>query len=151
MYTEEDCQRIIQQTMEQSPGIYHYMEEQKAYARRHGEVRDMFGRRRLLPDIHSKDPRTRAEAERQAINFPVQCGATNIMKKAMGNIWSVQEYRHQDWVLQVHDEVVGEFIEEEVEELAKEIQKVIEDSVQLSIPVLASVKVGKRLGDLHGL
>ncbi len=101
------------------PGVKRYMDESIRKAREKGYVTTMFGRRRYLRDILSRNQVVRGNAERNAINAPIQGSAADIIKIAMVRIH--EKMKSQKWasmmILQVHDELIFEVVPEELEKL----------------------------------
>lgn len=112
-YDEQRCQRLIDSWLQTYRGVSNYMDAKRAEARRYGYVRDMWGRVRYLPGVHSPIPRVAAEALRQSHSHSIQAGAQGIMKVAMARIWAAlpDVWAAGYWVeplLQIHDELVWE-------------------------------------------
>jgi len=82
----EEAEDFIENYFVRFPQILEYMEQTKEFARLHGYVETMFGRKRFVPEIHSNTPQLRAAAERMAINHPIQGSVADIMKMAMVKI-----------------------------------------------------------------
>ncbi|MDB5265384.1 MAG: polA [Parcubacteria group bacterium] len=136
-----------------------YLEETRGAARRQGFTETLFGRRREFSGIKSVLPYVRAQAERMAINAPIQGTQADIIKIAMVHIDQMlkEEKATEDahMLLQVHDELVFEIKESRVTELAKKIQAIMESVVPeeetRGIPLLVQPKVGPNWGDMHPL
>ena len=118
---------------------------------KHGYVSTLFGRRRYLPDIQHNNRMIRGEAERMAVNTPIQGTAADLIKKAMINIHRLLIKRNYKtkMLLQVHDELVFEVPEEEVEELIPLIRKEMEGVYPLSVPLKVDISVGKNWEEAH--
>ncbi|MFN9325401.1 MAG: DNA polymerase I, partial [Flavobacteriales bacterium] len=103
-----EAKQIIDDYFAQFPGVRGYMDEQVEFARKHGYIRTLFGRRRYLPDITSANQTVRAQAERIAINAPMQGTAADIIKLAMVRIHDrlLHDGLRSRLLLQVHDELV---------------------------------------------
>lgn len=113
-YDETDCRTFIRDTFRTWPGAKAWIESKKNEARRYGYVRDMGGRIRYLPGVHSSLPGIRSEAERQAHATPIQSGAQYIMKRWMAVVWDYLEALRIEgvWVepwLQIHDDLLLEY------------------------------------------
>jgi DNA polymerase-1 len=162
----QEAAAYIAQYFQQYPGIRDYMETTKEFARAHGYVETLFGRRCHLPGINGKGP-MRSFSERQAINAPLQGTAADIIKKAMIRI-SCELQRScagshaardpaqplrgsQDWamLLQVHDELVFEVKEDAVEQAKKRIKPAMENAAQLSVPLTVEIGTGPHWGAAH--
>jgi DNA polymerase-1 len=136
-----------------------YLERTKGAARRQGFTETLFGRRREFPGLKSPLPYVRAQAERMAINAPIQGTQADIIKLAMVEITRMleREQAAEDahLILQVHDELVFEVRTEKLPELAKEIQRIMEDVLPeeeaKGVPILASAKQGPNWGAMESL
>ncbi len=130
-----------------------YIKNTKAFAHRHGFVQTLFGRRRYLPDINSYMPMLKAQAERMAINMPIQGTAADLMKLAMIKIY--QDLPKIDAkskiVLQVHDELVLEVPKNSIKKVAKFVKTTMEDIYKLSVPLVVDIEVGRTWGNLEKL
>ncbi|HAD97146.1 MAG TPA: DNA polymerase I, partial [Cryomorphaceae bacterium] len=106
--SRSEAAEIIKSYFQTYPGIHEYIETQKEFARKHGYVETMMGRKRYLKDINSRNAVVRGHAERNAVNAPIQGSAADIIKIAMIRIHD--ELKAQGFeskmVLQVHDELV---------------------------------------------
>jgi DNA polymerase-1 len=127
------------------PGVRRYMDKCIADAREHGYVSTIFGRRRYLPDITSRNHVVRGLAERNAINTPVQGSAADIIKLSMINVFRrmKEEGLKSKMVLQVHDELVFDVIPSELNRLCEIVKQEMESVVKLSIPLTTECSYGK--------
>jgi len=111
----------------------------------------LFGRRRYLPDILQENGMARAEAERMAINTPIQGTAADLIKKAMINIH--RRFRERKFksrmLLQVHDELVFETPEEETEAVIEAIKEEMEHVHSLRVPLEVEIGKGKNWDEAH--
>ncbi len=136
-----------------------YLESTKGYARKHGFTETLFGRRRQFPEMKSPLPYVRAQAERMAINAPIQGTQADIIKLAMVEINEllVREGKKHEahLLLQVHDELVYEVTEELRDELAWKVKHIMESVLHNhdthGVPILAEVKSGANWGDMNPL
>ena len=136
-----------------------YLESTKGYARKHGYTETLFGRRRQFPEMKSPLPYVRAQAERMAINAPIQGTQADVIKLAMVSIDSIlrEEGLTEDayLLLQVHDELVYEIREGKVEELTRRIKAIMESMLTLEetngVPVIAEAKRGANWGEMKPL
>lgn len=134
----------------QYPGIKAYMDRTIQFARTHGYVETLWGRRCYVPDINSKNGTLRSFAERQAINAPLQGSNADLIKKAMIESHTVLQKGFQSkLLLQVHDELIFEVLESEKKELIPTIQKIMESVETLKIPLIIGVGQGKTWEDAH--
>ncbi|MCB0792583.1 MAG: DNA polymerase I [Flavobacteriales bacterium] len=146
-----EAKQIIDDYFTQFPGVREYMEKTIAFCREHGYIRTLMGRRRYLPDITSANNTVRAQAERIAINAPMQGTAADIIKVAMVDI-------HRDikvgglrsrLLLQVHDELVFDAHEEELEALKAVVKGRMEHALSLDVPLVVDMGVGKNWLEAH--
>jgi DNA polymerase-1 len=136
-----------------------YLESTKGFARKHGYTETLFGRRRQFPEMKSTLPYVRAQAERMAINAPIQGTQSDIIKLAMVQVdeWLRKEQVREDvhLLLQVHDELVYEVRADRIGKVAPKIQEIMETVVSLEetnqVPITTVAKVGAHWGDLKAL
>jgi DNA polymerase-1 len=114
-------------------------------------VRTLLGRLRRLPDLRSKNFQVRMEAERQAMNTPVQGSAADLIKKAMIDLR--QKLRERGLrtvlVLQIHDELLLETPEGEAEEARGLVKATMEGALLLDVPLVADARVGRSWAEVH--
>ena len=132
-------------------GVVRYREEMINMAREKGYVTTLFNRRRYLPDIHHAQQRIRAEAERMAINTPIQGTAADLIKMAMINIHSrlKRENLRSRMVLQVHDELLFEVPEGEVDLVRTMVKEEMEGVHPLDVPLTVDIKIGDNWDEAH--
>ncbi len=136
------------------PGINDYMEDTKAYARKHGYVQTIFGRRIHFPEISAKGPR-RTIAERAAINAPIQGSAADILRRAMIHMPEALTRANLSakMLLQVHDELIFEVPTGEVEKTIKLATKIMETAcapvLQLSVPLKVDAQAADNWDEAH--
>jgi len=136
-----------------------YLEETKGYARKHGYTETLFGRRRQFPEMKSTMAYVRAQAERMAINAPIQGTQADLIKLAMVRVDEElrSEGKREDahLLLQVHDELIYEIRNEVVDELAQKIKGIMEkafpEDKRNTVPILAEVKTGPNWGSMESL
>ena len=135
----------------QYPGIKQYMEVTKEYAREHGFVKTLYGRKCFLNGIKAGNPSLRAFAERAAINAPLQGTAADIIKKAMIKIYQLLNDKHlkSQMILQVHDELLFEAPADELNQVKSLVKKEMENVISLSVPVIVDVKYGGDWNEAH--
>jgi DNA polymerase-1 len=133
------------------PGVRRYMEEAREKARDKGYAETLFGRRLQLPDIRSRDARRRQQAERVAINAPMQGTAADIIKRAMIDIdaWLEESGFPARMIMQVHDELVFEVEAGQVEALAQEVKMRMARAAELAVPLVVEVGWGRNWGEAH--
>ena len=147
----EDAKAYIDAYFREMPEIKKYMDDTIAFARANDYVLTPFGRRCSIMGINDKNKRLAANAERAAINAPIQGGAADIIKLAMNRIPDELK-KHglkTKMLLQVHDELVFEAPENEVEEASKIIKAIMEGVINLSVPFVAEVGVGDNWTQAH--
>ena len=133
------------------PGVKKYMDESIRKAREQGYVTTMFGRRRYLRDIQSRNQVVRGNAERNAINAPLQGTAADIIKIAMVRIHEKlkNEGYGSKMILQVHDELIFEVVPGELERLKKMVIHEMSNAVKLDIPLKVDCGTGKNWLEAH--
>lgn len=146
-----DAKKIIDDYFENFPAVALYIKDLIAATRESGYVETIFGRRRYLPDINSKNGIVRSLAERNAINAPIQGSSADIIKIAMINIDKKlrEAGLKSKMVLQVHDELVFDTLAEEVEQVKKIVVHEMENVVKLSIPLTVECNYGKNWLEAH--
>jgi DNA polymerase-1 len=133
------------------PGIRDYMETTKAFAREHGFVTTIFGRKCHTPGIADKNPAMRSFSERAAINAPLQGAAADIIKRAMIRIPPALEKAGlaAKMLLQVHDELIFEVPEAELAETTALVKKVMEGAARLDVPLVVDTGAGPNWEEAH--
>ena len=135
----------------QMPEIKHYMDETIKFAHAHDYVLTPFGRKCSILGINDSNKRLMANAERAAINAPIQGGAADIIKLAMIKIEN--ELKRQGlktrMLLQVHDELVFEAPDDEVKKAAELIKDVMENIVTFDVPFKSEVGIGNNWAEAH--
>ena len=133
------------------PKLKNYMSEQIEFARNHGYVQTIMGRRRYLTNINSQNNMLRSSAERNAINAPIQGTAADIIKIAMINIH--KKFKNQSlksrMILQVHDELVFDVYKPEKEIVSEIVRVTMESAVSLKVPLKVDMKFGENWLDAH--
>ncbi|WP_077033901.1 DNA polymerase I [Pelomonas sp. KK5] len=128
-----------------------YMERTKLFAREHGYVETLFGRRIHLPEINGGNGPRKAAAERQAINAPMQGTASDLIKLAMLAVQAELDRAGMGTriVMQVHDELVFEVPEAELDWVKAEVPRLMAGVAALKVPLLAEVGVGANWDEAH--
>ena len=160
-WSVKECEAFIKESNSLRPELWVWQEETKAFARRNGYVVDMFGRRRLIPEILCPVKWIQSSGEREAINMPVQSGAQGILKRAMKALWEQHLVRlgygwespglmtrFLWWLLQIHDELLWEIPIDRVADFIHWAIPIMQDVVQLSVPVIAEAKTGPNWGEM---
>ncbi|MFR4979292.1 MAG: DNA polymerase I, partial [Butyricicoccus sp.] len=142
--SRKEAEIFIQNYLETYPGVHHYMESMKQFAREKGYVQTLFGRRRTIPELNSKNFNLRSFGERAAMNTPIQGTAADIIKIAMLRVWErlKREGSGARLILQVHDELILEAPKTEAEQVAVLLREEMEHAVALKVPLLAEAKIG---------
>ncbi|MCM4161852.1 DNA polymerase I [Antarcticibacterium flavum] len=133
------------------PQLRDYISEQIDYAREHGYVQTVLGRRRYLKDINSQNAVVRGAAERNAVNAPIQGSAADIIKIAMINIHrKLKEGNYKTkMLLQVHDELVFDAHKDELEKVQKMIKSEMENAFKMDVPLDVELGVGENWLEAH--
>ena len=142
--SRSDAKMLIDGYFDSYPKVKEYMDNAVAMAREKGYVETLFGRRRYLADIDSRNANARSLAERNAINAPIQGTAADIMKLAMVNVarrFKAEGVRSRI-TMQVHDEIVVDLLRSERELVEKIVREEMEGAAKLSIPLTAECGVG---------
>ena len=133
--------------------VQEYLADISADARRHGWVSTLLGRRRQIPQINSSNRILRQEAERAAINTPLQGTAADLIKKAMLEVEPAlrQEGLSAKMLLQLHDELLFEVPAAELAATARVVRRVMEEVVQLAAPLVVELSSGENWGEMSPL
>ena len=133
------------------PKLRAYIQDQINFARDHGYVSTVLGRRRYLKDINSQNAIVRGAAERNAVNAPIQGSAADIIKLAM--IAIQDRLQNEKWkskmLLQVHDELVFDVPKEEVNALREMVKSEMENAFKINVPLVVDVGVGNNWLEAH--
>jgi DNA polymerase-1 len=145
------AKKIIDDYFANFPSISSYISKTVESAKEIGYVKTIFGRRRYLPDINSRNATVRSLAERNAVNAPIQGTSADIIKKAMIEVdrrISEAGLRSR-MVLQIHDELVFDAVAEEAETLKGIVTEEMENVVELSVPLTVECNYGKNWLEAH--
>ncbi len=146
-----EAKEIIDNYNKNFPGVRQLMNDNIQFAREHGFVQTVLGRRRKLRDINSANQTVRGFAERNAINAPIQGSAADMIKVAMINIQ--KEFRKQNFkskmTLQVHDELVFDAHKSEVDAIIPIIKEKMIHAIELNVPIEVGVGMGVNWLDAH--
>lgn len=149
--SRDEARRLIDGYFESFPAVHQYMEQAKETARSHGYVETLFGRRRYLPDISSRNATVRGFAERNAINAPIQGTAADIIKVAMIRI--ARRFREENlkskMILQVHDELNFSVLPEEKERVERIVMEEMEGAFPMQVPLTADCGWGANWLEAH--
>ena len=143
------AKEIINDYMTHFPTIGAYMEKSIEFARENGYCKTIYGRRRSLADIHSRNFSLRTAAERIAVNMPVQGSAADVIKVAMINVFNELKSRNMrsKLILQVHDELVVKAYKEELEDVKVILKDCMENAIKLDVPLIADIGSGANWSD----
>lgn len=128
-----------------------FIDDTLANARREGEVRTWFGRRRPIPDLQSRNPNLRGFAERTAVNTRLQGTAADLMRLAMIRVWRRLQGTPARLLLQVHDELVIEAPAQRAAEFGALLREEMEGVAALSVPLTAEAGAGPNWRDIEPL
>ena len=146
-----EAKKIIEDYFANFPAISTYIEDTLTVARENGYVETIFGRRRYLPDLTSKNGTVRALAERNAINAPIQGTSADIIKLAMISVARriKEEGLQSKMVLQIHDELVFDAVLSETGRLEEIVREEMENIVTLSVPLTVECNHGNNWLEAH--
>jgi len=142
---------MIESYYETYSSLKSFMDKQINFAREHGYVETIFGRRRYLADINSRNGMVRSGAERNAVNAPIQGGSADIIKIAMINIKKrfEKEGIKSKMLLQVHDELVFDALKDELEIIKPIIKYEMENAVKTEVPLIVDMGMGENWLEAH--
>lgn len=148
--SQAGAQKFIDQYFKKFQGIEKYVKDSLQKARKLGYAQTLFGRKRFLPEINSIDPRLKTQAERMAINMPIQGTAADLCKMAMVEI-TKQGILSDDcrMILQIHDELLFEIKESKIKEVVPQIKKIMENVTKLKVPLKVDLKAGENWAELE--
>jgi DNA polymerase-1 len=145
---QQAAQEFIDAYFAGYPLVRAYIDQTLAESRVSGVVRTITGRRRLVPELQSKNGQVRAAAERETVNMPVQGTAADVLKKAMIDVAAALADRNRSrpepsrMILTVHDELLFEAPEGEADSVAELVRDVMERAMPLSVPITVDVGIG---------
>lgn len=159
--SRQEAKEFIEKYRADFPQITAYIDVLKQLAYKNGYAQTLFGRKRFLPDLKSKNFQLRRAAERMAVNMPIQGTAADIVKMAMIEIY--RYISHSDFVtqssqvgawpikliLQVHDELVLEVKKEYQDQVIASMKKTMENVDKISIPLKVEISVGENWGEME--
>jgi DNA polymerase-1 len=124
------------------PRVRTFIDRTIEEARERGFVETMFGRRRMVPELRSKNAQIRMSGERMTVNFPIQGSAADILKRAMLALHARLSDQRARMILTVHDELLVESPEESAGEVAGQIRDAMEHAAALNVPLTVDVGIG---------
>ena len=147
----KEAKELIEEYFLNYPAISEYIERMKIQARENGFVQTIFGRKRYLKDINSRNATVRGFAERNAINAPIQGSAADIIKMAMINVAKALKENNLEskMILQVHDELVFDCPVGEVETVKEIVREQMENVTRLSVPLTVECNDGENWLQAH--
>jgi DNA polymerase-1 len=147
--TQQAAQAFIDAYFAGFPGVRHYIDRTLEDARVSGFVATLFGRRRPVPELTSKNMQVRAATERMAVNMPIQGTAADILKRAMIDLAKAlsESAPRADWprprmILTVHDELLFEVPREQADDIAALVRRLMEAAAELAVPLTVDVGIG---------
>ncbi len=150
--TRAEAKALIDDYFAAFPQVIDFIESQKQFAREHGYVETLFGRRRYLADINSHNATVRSFAERNAVNSPIQGTAADIIKMAMITISKrLNEFNDPrlQLTMQIHDELCFNVPENLIEQVQQMVVNEMQNIVQLTVPLIAEAGSGHNWLDAH--
>lgn len=141
-----EAQEIIGRYFEKFAGVREYIDDTIKSAHEKGYVETLFGRRRYIEELRSKNHMLKKFGERAAINAPIQGTASDLVKKAMIEIHHKIQV---DMLLQVHDELIFEGSEEELQKHTPELVRILESVMKLKVPLKVNYAIGKNWDEAH--
>jgi DNA polymerase-1 len=149
--TNEEGRQIIDSYFGRFPKVNDYITHVLAFVHRHKYVTTILNRRRYMPEIDSKNGNIRQNAERAAINTPIQGSAADLIKLAMIEIHRELQKRQlkTKMILQVHDELVFEVFRKELDQVKKLVKEKMESAMRLKVKIKVDIGVGENWLDAH--
>jgi DNA polymerase I len=146
--TQQEAQTFIDGYFAGFPSVRGFIDRTLAEARASGVVKTIFGRRRLVPDLNSRNGQLRMAAERMAVNMPIQGTAADIMKRAMIDVHAaLAPLPDARMILTVHDELLFEVPAGKAEEYAGIVREKMQQAVTLNVPLTVDVGIGQNWKD----
>ena len=146
-----DAKQLIEEYFKNYPGVKNYISGMIELAKKDGFVSTIYGRKRYLPDIASKNQIVRGLAERNAVNAPIQGSAADVIKIAMVHLFDrfKREGIKSKMILQVHDELVFDVLPEEISLLSRIVKEEMESVAKLSVPLTVECQYGENWLEAH--
>jgi len=152
-WTEDSCQKLIDDWYKLNWEVKDWQMEKIAEARRFGYVKDLFGRRRYVPEISCPIRHIQEAGERMCVNFPIQGGCASITKLAMLESYQSRDrlYSPDDvrFIMAIHDELMLEVKEDMVMEIAVWLKGIMDNVVVLDIPMVSEIKAGDNWAEME--
>ncbi len=147
---QEAAKKYMDDYFARMPSVSVFVEDSKAFCRKHGHVETLFGRRRLIPEIYDKDFQTRSGAEREAVNTRVQGTAADLIKMAMIRVDRVLAGGRSRLLLQVHDELLLECPEGDADAVKAIVVAEMMGVADLVVPLHVNAAIGRNWNEAHG-
>ena len=149
--SRSEAASIIENYFKEYVGIQQYIKNNIEFARQHGYVETMLGRRRYLRDINASNSVVRNFAERNAVNAPIQGSSADMIKIAMSNIYKAMNDKQlqSKMILQVHDELVFDACLDELDILKEIVKDKMVNALPLNIPVVVELNTGENWLEAH--
>ena len=145
----EEAKKYIDSYFNEYKGVKKWIDETIIKARKDGYISNFMNRRRVIAEISSPNRAIRAQGERMAINMPVQSGSSDIIKKAMVEIYKIIEKENDiKLLLQIHDELLFEIKEGCLDKYKDKIKNIMENCFSLTIPLKVDIKIGRNWSDI---
>jgi len=149
--SKKEAETFIEAYFARYPSVRRFIDDTIVKARETGHVRTLLGRLRRLPDLRAKNFQVRMEAERQAMNTPVQGSAADLIKKAMIDLHRELAERKlgSRLILQIHDELLLEVPVAEAERARALVKEMMEGALQLEVPLVVEANIGRNWAEVH--
>ena len=140
----KEAKEFINKYFETYPGVKDYMNKEIADATKDGYVKTIMNRKRIIEELNSSNYNVRSMGERMALNTPIQGSASDILKKAMVEIYDVFEKNNMksNMLLQVHDELIFNVYNDEIDRVKKIVHDIMTNVFELSVPLEVDIETG---------
>ena len=140
----KEAKEFINKYFETYPGVKDYMNKEIADATKDGYVKTIMNRKRIIEELNSSNYNVRSMGERMALNTPIQESASDILKKAMVEIYDVFEKNNMKskMLLQVHDELIFNVYNDEIDRVKKIVHDIMTNVFELSVPLEVDIETG---------
>ena len=140
----KEAKEFINKYFETYPGVKDYMNKEIADATKDGYVKTIMNRKRIIEELNSSNYNVRSMGERMALNTPIQGSASDILKKAMVEIYDVFEKNNMKskMLLQVHDELIFNVYNDEIDRVKKIVYDIMTNVFKLSVPLEVDIETG---------
>lgn len=140
----KEAKEFINKYFETYPGVKDYMNKEIADATKDGYVKTIMNRKRIIEELNSSNYNIRSMGERMALNTPIQGSASDILKKAMVEIYDVFEKNNMKskMLLQVHDELIFNVYNDEIDRVKKIVHDIMTNVFELSVPLEVDIETG---------